>query len=122
LDADDLKSWILGDAPELLPIELPADEAALELAYWPPEIAATVPVPIDAMIAVKSVGSGRIVFCQLPMGDWTSDPRSQLFLYNALNYLSTRPEPTPRPSERPTTRPAAPVAVPTINISPEGQP
>ena len=122
LDADDWKSCLCEGEPDLRPIQLPADEPALELAYWPPEIPTPAPVPIDALIAVKAVGAGRIVLCQLPFADWTTDPRSRFFLYNALNYLCTRPEPTPRPSERPTTRPTAPVAMPTINISPEGQP
>ena len=41
------------------------------------------------------------MLCQLPLGPWDEDPRSQLFLGNLMSYLATRPEPTPPPSRRP---------------------
>jgi hypothetical protein len=122
LQLEDLQSWLSDEGADLRPIQLPADEPALELAYWPREVAGTIPAPIDAMIAVKAVGKGRVIFCQLPLGDWASDPRARMFLYNALNYMCLRPEPTLPPSQRQATRPSATIAVPTIKLSPEDQP
>lgn len=81
-------------------IGLPADEPALDIVAWPREAEGEQPVPIDALVAVKAVGRGRMALCQLPLKDWQTDPRSQLFLRNALDYLATRPEPTPPPSQR----------------------
>ncbi|MGD0770273.1 MAG: hypothetical protein ABSB42_18980 [Tepidisphaeraceae bacterium] len=101
----DLESW-LKDSPDALAVHLPADEPALEIAWWPREVPGTQPVALDALVISKSVGAGRIVLCQLPLGDWRTDPRSQLLLSNALDYLLTRPEPTLRPSERPSTQAA----------------
>jgi len=120
LDATDLQSWLDGDSADLWAIRLPTDAPALEIAYWPRETPGRDPAPIDAVLAVEAIGKGRIVLCQLPLGSWNDDPRSQLFLVNALNYLLTRPEPTPPPSQRPTTVPANRVEVPTIRI-PSGE-
>lgn len=108
-DPDELASW-LRDVSDLWAIELPADEPALELASWPREVPGTRPVPLDALLVSKTVGAGRIVICQLPLGDWRTDPRSQMLLVNAMDYALTRPEPTLRPSERTTTQPAAPAS------------
>jgi hypothetical protein len=119
--ADDLQSW-LKDARTLSVVRLPADEPALEIGFYPREVPGDQPAPIDAVLLTQSVGAGRIVLCQLPLGDWESDPRSQLLLRNAFDYLLTPPQPTPRPSERPTTQPVAPVAVPTIPLSPGDHP
>jgi hypothetical protein len=116
LDEHDLASWVDGGRNDLYAVHLPRDEAALEVAYWPRESPGCEPVPIDALVAVKAIGKGRMVLWQIPLDDWKRDPRSQLLLENALNYLMTRPEPTPRPSERPATMPAATIAVPTITI------
>jgi hypothetical protein len=104
LDPADLESW-LHNSPEALAVRLGADEPALEIAWWPREVPGAEPVPLDALLISKSIGRGRLVLCQLPLGDWRTDPRSQLLLSNAVDYLLTSPEPTLRPSERPTTRP-----------------
>jgi len=95
-------------------VQLPADEPAFEVVYWPRETPGLEPVPVDALLITKAVGSGRLVLCQIPLGDWETDPRSQLLLANLLDYLLTRPEPTIRPSERPVPDRAAPA--PTSNI------
>lgn len=86
---------------ELRSVELPADEAALEIIYWPREAPGSKPVPISALLLARKVGEGRFALCQLPLGPWESDPRSQMILANTIDYLLNRPEPTPRPSERP---------------------
>ena len=83
-------------------IRLPKDEAVLEIGYWPRESAGREPPPIDALILTRTIGAGRLVLCQAPLDRWHDDPRSRIFLRNALDYFLTRPEPTPRPSERPT--------------------
>jgi hypothetical protein len=101
-------------------VQLPADEAALEIGYYPREVPGVRPAPIDAVLLSKSTGKGRIVLCQIALGDWDRDPRSRIFLSNALDYLSTRPQPTPPPSQRPTPRQAAPTSVRTIDI-PQGE-
>jgi len=113
---EDLASWVQAPGPDLWAVRLPADEPALEIVYWPRETPGSDPVPIDALVVAKSVGTGRIVLCQLPLGSWEDDPRSHLLLRNALDYLRTRPEQTPRPSERQTPRRQETTETPTIRI------
>ena len=45
----------------------------LEIAWWPREVPGTEPVEMDALVFSKSIGAGRIVVCQLPLGDWRTD-------------------------------------------------
>jgi hypothetical protein len=99
-EREDLKSWFPENQRMQWAINLSADEPALEIVWWPGMSTGTEPVPIDALVASRRIGKGQLVFCQIPLGDWQSDPRSQLFLASALDYLLLRPEPTPRPSER----------------------
>ncbi len=91
----------LSGVKDLWAARLPSDEPALEIAWWPREVAGKQPVPIDAMVVSKSVGRGRLVLCQIPLGSWQRDPRSQLFLVDALDYLASPIVPTPPPSHRP---------------------
>ncbi len=93
-------------------MQLPADEPALEIAWWPREVAGNKPAPIDALVLTKTLGKGRIVLCQVPLGAWESDPRSQLFLVDALDYLASPVVPTPPPSRRP--RPVEPAPAPKV--------
>ncbi len=98
-------------------IRLPADEPALEIGWCANVSPGRMPAPIDALVVVKAVGKGRIVLCQVPLGPWESDPRSQLFLAGALDYLVSPVVPTPAPSRRlPPAEPAAAPEVPTIHI------
>jgi len=103
-------------------MQLPTDEPALELAYWPAELQperSTMPRPIDALVVTKTTaGGGRLVFCQLPLTDIASDPRAQLMLVNAIDYLVTRPQPTPPLSQRGDVPRLVPPTIPTITISP----
>ncbi len=96
----DMQSWLQGPEDELWALELPPDEPVLEIAWWPREIPGKTLIFTDALLAVKSIDQGRIVFCQIPLGNWRNDPRTQLFLANTFDYLMTRPEPTLRPSQR----------------------
>jgi hypothetical protein len=116
LQAEDLASWLSPSGADLYAIQLPADEPALEIGYWPREVAGERPVPIDALLVAKSVGAGRIVVCQVPLGDWRTDPRSQVFIANALDYLASRPEVTPPSSRRRTEPPRVIEMLPSIGI------
>ena len=116
LSPDDLHSWVAGTSGALWAVQLPPDEPALELAWWAPEAAGDQPRPIDALIVTKTIGDGRLVLCQVPLGPWGQDPRSQIFLGNLLSYLATRPEPTPAPSERHPVLPPTTQPIPTISI------
>jgi hypothetical protein len=117
IEPRDLQRWI-SNAMTLRPVRLPPNEPALEVCYWPPEVPTPSPAPIDALLVSKSVGKGRIVLCQFPLGEWEQDPRSQLLLNAAADYLLTRPQPTPPPSERRTSRPTQSPTIPTITIPP----
>ncbi|MEI8373997.1 MAG: hypothetical protein WCJ35_14320 [Planctomycetota bacterium] len=86
---------------DLWAIRLPASEPALEIAWWPRESAGKSPASIDSLVVCKNVGRGRIVLCQVPLGSWRNDPRSQLFLVGALDYLASPVVPTPSPNRRP---------------------
>ena len=77
-------------------LRIPPDQPILEIAYLPAETSTKSPTPIDAMLAVQKVGKGRIVFYQLPIGDWSTDPRSQLCLVNLCDYLISPVAPTLR--------------------------
>ncbi|MBI4579983.1 MAG: hypothetical protein HY718_09795 [Planctomycetes bacterium] len=119
--AEDLQSWIV-EGREETAVQLPADEPALEIAWWPRETPGREPVPIDALLVTKVIGKGRLVLCQLPLGPWAADPRSQQLLANVLGYLTTRPEPTPPPSRRRVQTSPATQPIPTITIPPGGVP
>lgn len=115
LEPRDLNSWVAG-AADLWAVQLPPDAPALEIGYWPREAPGREPAPIDAVLLTRSVGTGRYVLCQIPLGDWERDPRSQILLMTALDYLMTRPEPTLPPSQRLVARQVVPATVPTIAI------
>jgi hypothetical protein len=117
----DLQAWI-GERATLDPVELPADAPALDIASYPRETPGKMPAGIDAMALTKTVGKGRLVLWQIPLGNFSDDPRSQMLLANAIDYLLTRPEPTPPPSQRPTTQPFAAIEVPMLNLAPRGNP
>ena len=105
-------------AQDALAVRLPADEPAQEIAWRPRETPGNEPASIDAMVLSRTLAKGRIVLCQLPLGPWQSDPRSQLFLDDALDYLASPVAATLPPSRRP--RPAQPLPapkVPTIDFS-----
>jgi hypothetical protein len=106
LGAEGIQRLLGGRPRDVWAVQLPPDEPALEVIWWPREVPGKEPVPIDALLVAKREGRGRIVLCQLPLEPWQQDPRSQILLRNALDYLLTRPEPTPRPGERmPASRP-----------------
>ncbi|MEX0885785.1 MAG: hypothetical protein WD009_05020 [Phycisphaeraceae bacterium] len=81
-------------------VELPADVPALELGYWPDEAGAATAGPVDALLVTRTLGRGRVVLVQLPLGPWDADPRSQRLLANALEYLAAPVGPTPSRAER----------------------
>jgi hypothetical protein len=95
LSADDLNSWIADLSPEVPSIRLVPDSMSMTIATLPagtpdiitPEI--ITPDKGDSLLAIQRIGRGRIVWCQLRLGSWTTDPRSQILLGNALDDLST---------------------------------
>ena len=121
MDANLLKS-LTARFTEFLAVRLPPDEAALAIAAWPREVPSASPAAVDALLASKSIGKGRVVFCQIQFGDWQDDSRSQIFLMNAIDYLLSPAAPTPRPSDRPATRPVEARPLPAIAIPPGDHP
>ena len=61
------------------------------LAFWPHEDRNG--QMVDALVTVKNMRKGQLVFCQLDLGDLKSDPRNQLFLADVLDYLSAKRKP-----------------------------
>lgn len=121
LTTQDLESE-LQDATDALAVRLPQDEPALEIAWWPDELAMLPAAPIDALLLSKTTGKGRLVLCQIPFGNWDNDPRSQILLRNSIDYLLTRARSTPPPGQRPPEilPPAPPDRV--IRLSPGTEP
>jgi hypothetical protein len=101
LPAAQLNAWAREHATGIKALALTADAPVLELGYWPRESPGDKPAPIDAVAATQTLGAGRIVWWQIPTGGFQKDdPRPQILLANALDYLLTRPEPTLPPSQR----------------------
>jgi hypothetical protein len=112
LSASDLQSLVTAGGDRLVGVQMPVDAPAIALASWPSEIPGNkdlATTPTDCLIVTQTLGRGRLVLCQLPLPDWSSDPRMQILLNNALSYLLTRPEPTPPPSERTAPVPSRPI-------------
>ncbi len=115
LEPADVSSWL--HDRQATAIQLPPDEPALEIVHWPREVPGDKPAPIDALLVSTTLGLGRLVICQIPLGPFDEDPRSRVLLSNVIDYLSSRPEPTPPPSQRPPRKnPAGLTTVPTIQF------
>jgi hypothetical protein len=97
LGVDAWKSLLTGRQPA---IQLPADHAALELIHSPVEAEAVTSAPLDVLVMTQTLGSGRIVYCQLPLDRPASDARQQQLLINLIEYAKTRVQPTPSRAER----------------------
>ena len=100
LDAPALELWVRQQTSEVTVLALPADAPVFELAFFSRETPGTDPAPIDALVATQTLGSGRILWWQLPVESWNDDPRTAILLANALDYLLTPPEPTLPSSQR----------------------
>ena len=105
LDAPALELWVRQQTSEVTALALPADAPVFELAFFSRETPGTDPAPIDALVATHPLGTGRILWWQLPVESWNDDPRSAILLGNALDYLLTPPEPTLPSSQRRTSAP-----------------
>ena len=114
----DAENWLVAADADLHAVRLPANEPALEVVFWPPAGPSAEPASIDALLVVKRLGAGRLVLSQVPLGSWLTDPRAQIFLRNAMDYLATPPEPTPPPSQRPKAATTAPADTHVIPVSP----
>jgi hypothetical protein len=121
-EPEDLQSWVDPDA-EQHPIRIERDEPVLKIGCDPSEVGESHAESFDVVLLTQTIGRGRIVLCQVPLGDWGSDPRSQLLLRNAVDYLLMPPQPTlpfenPPPSELTKKR----TTISTIPVSPGGVP
>jgi hypothetical protein len=101
------QSWLETGATTAAAVTVPPTEPVLEVAYWPPMAESRALAPLDAAIVEKQVGRGRLILCQVPASADLDDPRTQLFLRTALEYLRTDPRPTPaRAARLPASKPA----------------
>jgi hypothetical protein len=91
----DLSTWAADWRSPVPALSLPAGTAALEVVYWPPVAESDKPVALDVLVAEQRVGKGRVIFCQLPVDEWTTDPRAQTVIANICRYLATQPVDTP---------------------------
>jgi hypothetical protein len=99
LPGDLWQSWLAGaaDVPALV---VPAREPAREIAYWPPQAEGRRPGPLDVAVLEQKLERGRLVLCQVPASADLDDPRTRMFLVNALEYMRKSPQPTPARAER----------------------
>lgn len=72
-------------------VEVGEKEPVLEVAWWPRAEGNAGGDAMECLMAIKQAGKGRVVICQVPLGGWRDDPRSQLLMANALEYLTTAP-------------------------------
>jgi hypothetical protein len=115
LDGAALEGWAREAGPEIMAVALPTEAAVLELGCWTRETPGKYPVPIDALAATQTVGNGRIVYWQIPVREWKSDPRAQMLLANVLDYALIRPEPTLPQALREEPRPEKPAKEKPVN-------
>jgi hypothetical protein len=118
LDAEALGSWLSG-VRDVWPVSPAPGRAAQALLAWPtsvsvharPEPQGLLPskplderqagggttsdaeVPREALLLSEALGAGWLVLCQLPIERWSEDPRGQVLLDNALDYLLSSREP-----------------------------
>jgi len=88
-------SSLLSDSPRQVALSLKADEPALAVVHSPFESQGVNVAPLDALLLTRSIGTGRLVFCQLPLSDAATDARQQQLLVNLIEYARTPPQPTP---------------------------
>lgn len=96
LSESDLASW--DREPAMFALRIADDVPAVELAWWPRGTSAD--TTVDAAVATRSIGRGRVVLWQLDLGPWREDPRSQVVLVNVLDDLLAAVQPTPPRIER----------------------
>ncbi|QOV89576.1 hypothetical protein [Humisphaera borealis] len=107
----EIEALLSGPSHQPIAMRLPADAPAQEVVYW------AVPgggpaMPIDCMIAVRTLGKGRIIYNQLPWEDHAADARAVTMLFSTLEWMVTPPEPTLPPSARPPPAATRPVETP----------
>ncbi|CAN5476293.1 hypothetical protein BH10PLA1_BH10PLA1_06560 [soil metagenome] len=92
-------STMLNDPPRQPALSLPVGEPALAVIHSPVEAKTVSIAPSDALLVTRTIGDGRLVFCQLPLNDAATDARQQQLLVNLIEYARTRPQPTPSQAE-----------------------
>ena len=100
--ADTIETWQSSLPMELLAVRLPLKSGARAVISWPreeqprtvlPAVMSLASEPSDALLAVRSQGQGRVVVCQIPLGDWGKDPHAQLLLSGVLDYFRSSAKP-----------------------------
>ncbi len=86
LQPDDLSTW-LHPGQDLAPLRLPLNDVGRPLTFWPREQPDAQPLSVDSLLISRSSSIGRTIYCQIPLGPWDTDPRSQILLANAVDYL-----------------------------------
>ena len=72
----------------------------MEIGVFPRQVPVDMAASSDAVLVIQSMGKGRVVLCDIPLGDWTTDPRSQIFMSNAIDYLLSLRQSIPKIDER----------------------
>jgi hypothetical protein len=87
LDEGAFAAWLPGSR-DTWAIRFTNGKQGRAIVFWPsaaPE--GPPPAVVDALLTTEAVGAGRLILCQLPISHWDEDPRAQLLLDNALDYL-----------------------------------
>ena len=103
-DAEELQSWrrgwCRGEASHMRALRTCSHGASRAVVAWPTQFQAVgslgpLAAPaVDTLLLSCAGGagvSGRLVLCQMPLGDWMTDPRSQIFLGNIWDVLISPP-------------------------------
>ncbi|MEK6239446.1 MAG: hypothetical protein N2C14_32410, partial [Planctomycetales bacterium] len=70
-------------------IRIPAGDSVEKVAYWE-QADSDARAASHALLVHHPIGRGRLILCQIPLGLWKNDPRSQMLLANALEFLLTQ--------------------------------
>ena len=130
LDSETLLSWERGWSrdpmkKEVRSLRVPENELTTAVVNWPTrhqdagvDLLKKPNMAVDSLLVSRSGGKGgpgRLVLCQMPIDDWMTDPRSQIFFGNLLDVLISPAAPPPVRAPLP---PAALRPRSTITISP----
>lgn len=86
MDKELLTGLLPGSDTNVLALGLQAGDASRRLAWWPRDASGGRPAPGNALVLTNAAGKGRLGLCQIPLGPWDRDPRSQILLANVLEY------------------------------------
>jgi len=102
-DAEEMQSWRRdwgrGKVSHIRALRVSGGEASRAVVTWPVRServgspALSIAPAVDTLLLSRGGASarGRLVLCQMPLGDWMTDPRSQMFLGNVWDVLISPP-------------------------------